>query len=87
VHLYLNIQGGTQGTFDYAMMKVHQNISQCKLIDIGFALGNVYQIEEENAAKFFKRVEIYVVLTHEKLMKGKNINGLITVMMAFDAAK
>lgn len=42
---------------------------------------------EENVLKFFKRVENYFILTHEKLMRGRNLNGVIAVMLAFNGAK
>ena len=35
----------------------------------------------------FKRVEGYVVLTHEKFMKAKNLNGIIAIMAAFGNAR
>ena len=33
--------------------------------------------------KILKRVESHVVLTHESLMKGKNLQGVIFLMQAF----
>lgn len=88
VSLYLNRYGGTQGTYDYSMMRLHQNMKECKLIDIGMALMNAHNLDkEENILKLFKRVENYFVLTHEKLMKGRNLNGVISVMMAFNGVQ
>lgn len=87
VHLYLNRVGGKQKTFDYAFLRMHKNMSRAKLIDIGFALMNSHEIDNQaNFDKFFKRAESYICLTHEKLMKGKNLNGLIAICIAFEGA-
>lgn len=46
---------------------------------------NLHQLDhEENQSKFVKRVESHIVLTHETFLKGKNLNGIITIMMAFN---
>ena len=47
VNLYLHNLGGTQGTYDYAIMRIHQNIKNCQLLDIGFALMNLHQLDHE----------------------------------------
>ena len=54
-------------------------------MDIGFALMNLHQLDNpENQSKFVKRVEGYIVMTHETFLKGKHLNGVITIMMAFN---
>ena len=68
-------------------MRLHKNMSRARLIDIGLALLNTHEIDsKENFDKFFKRVESYICLTHEKLMKGKHLNGLIAICIAFEGA-
>ena len=53
-------------------------------MDIGFALMNLHQLDkQDNQIKFVKRVEGHIVMTHETFLKGKNLNGIITVMLAF----
>jgi hypothetical protein len=64
---------------------MHQNISQCKLIDVGLALMNIHQLDDEdNFYKFFKKVENYILLTHDSFFKGRNLNGLIAIVIAFE---
>ena len=54
-------------------------------MDIGFALMNVHQLDnQENQAKFVKKVEGFIVMTHETFFKGKNMNGIMSIMVAFD---
>jgi len=49
---------------------------------------NIPQLDDqENAVKFFKRVENFIVLTHEQFMKGRNLNGLVAIMVAFEGMK
>lgn len=49
---------------------------------------NIPQLDDqENGVKFLKRVENYIVLTHEQFMKGRNLNGLIHIMVAFEGMK
>ena len=70
--------GGTEGTFEYAIKGVYENLRNCKLLDIGIALSNAKNIgNQENVIKFFKRVESYIIFTHEQFMKEKNIYGII----------
>jgi hypothetical protein len=64
---------------------MHQNIKECKLLDVGFSLMNLHHLDnQENQAKFVKRVEGHIVLTHDTFLKGKNLNGVITIMLAFN---
>ncbi len=57
-------------------------------MDIGFALMNLHQLDkEENQVKFLKRVEGHIVMTHDTFLKGKNLNGIITLMLAFNGMK
>lgn len=42
---------------------------------------------EQNMQKFVKRVEAHIVLTNRALLKDKNLNGLITLMIVFDAMR
>ena len=54
-------------------------------MDIGFALMNLHHLDNaENQSKFVKRVEGFIVMTHETFLKGKNLNGIVTIMMAFN---
>jgi hypothetical protein len=54
-------------------------------MDIGFGLMNLHQLDnQENQSKFVKRVEGHIVMTHETFLKGKNLNGIITIMLAFN---
>ncbi len=65
IHLYLNRVGGTNGTYDYSIMRMFQNLSSQKLIDIGLALMNVGQLDDErNIMRFLNKVESYIILTH-----------------------
>ena len=85
VHLYIQRVGGTEGTIDYAVKRMHEKMSECQLIDIGIALMNLPKMEnEENILKFIKKAETHILLTHSSLIKGKNLNGIMTFMVAFD---
>jgi hypothetical protein len=77
--------GGTDGSIDYAIKRMHENMSDCLLIDIAIGLMNLPKMEnEENAMKFIKKAETYVLLTHSSIMRGRNLNGIMTLMVAFD---
>jgi hypothetical protein len=39
---------------------------------------------EENVGKFIKKAEMHILMTHSALLKGKNLNGIIAFMFAFD---
>jgi hypothetical protein len=85
VQLYIQRVGGTEGTIDYAIKRMHENMSECQLIDIAIGLMNLPKMEnEENALKFIKKAEAHVLLTHSSIMKGRNLNGIMTLMVAFD---
>ena len=77
--------GGTEGTIDYAIMRMHQNMSECQLLDIGIALMNIPKMDnEDNVLKFIKRAEQHILLTHSSLLKGRNLNGILAFAVAFD---
>jgi hypothetical protein len=64
---------------------MHENMSECQLIDIAIGIMNITKMEnEENALKFIKKAETHLLLTHSSIMKGRNLNGIITLMVAFD---
>jgi hypothetical protein len=39
---------------------------------------------EENVIKFIKKAETHIMLTHGALLKGRNLNGVMAFMVAFD---
>jgi len=85
LHLYIQRVGGTKGTIDYAIKRMHENMSECQLIDIGIALMNLHKMEnEDNVFKFIKKAETHILLTHGSLLKGKHLNGVLAFMVAFD---
>lgn len=48
---------------------------------------NTPQLDDEsNFDKFYKKVDSYICLTHDKLMKGKNLNGLLAIIIAFEGS-
>ena len=86
--MYLQRFGGTPGTFDYSIKRIHDSHGSQKLFDIGMALINAAQLENpDNIQKFFRRVEQFIILTHDQLIKGKNLSGVITIMVAFESTK
>ena len=65
---------------------MHDNMSNCQLIDIGIALMNLHKMDnEDNVIKFIKKAETHILLTHAALLKGKNLNGVMAFMVAFDS--
>ena len=72
--MYLNRFGGDPQTYEYAMLRVYENINKLNLLDIGYAMMNIqYLHDEKNKQKVFKKIENYIILTHEVLMKNKNL--------------
>jgi hypothetical protein len=55
------------------------------LLDISLALINLDNLEnEDNKKKILKKIESYVILTHENLMKGMNLKGLLYLIEGFE---
>ena len=46
IAVYLDTVGGTSGTLEWIMMRVHQNMSTMKLVDIGLALSLVKKLTD-----------------------------------------
>lgn len=62
--------GGSQPTFEYAIQKVYQNIRSTSLLNISLAMINVENLEDDpKRQQFVKRVESYVVNTHNLFFK------------------
>lgn len=88
IHMYLQRFGGTPGTFDYSIKRIHDSLGSQKLFDIGMALINAAQLDNpDNIQKFFRRVEQFIILTHDQLIKGKNLSGVISIMVAFESTR
>lgn len=72
--------------YQYAILRVHQNLQDCRLLDIASSIENVHALgEDEKIEKVLSRVENYLEVTDEKklLGEGPNLGGLLSLYRCF----
>lgn len=64
---------------------MYEDIRKCKLLDIALAMINLEHLQDkENQLKFIKRAENHIILTHDALMKGKNLRAVLALFSVFN---
>jgi len=57
--------------YQYALLRVHQNLHSCKLAEIASAVENCNALgEEHKIAKFLRKVEHHIEVTNQKFLLG-----------------
>lgn len=74
--------------YQYAILRVHQNLHNVKLIDIGMSVENVQMLgDDDKMMKLLNRVQNYIEVTNEKILTGgegrSNLKGLISLYSAY----
>lgn len=78
IHVYLNKVFNTVKTVEYAIKYVYSDIRKCNLLDIGLMMHNLaFVTKKENQEKVIKKVENHILLTHEEILRGRNLQGII----------
>lgn len=81
----MNLVGASDKTIEYAFYRVYKNMREMKLGDLGLALVNVQELKSpENIIKIVKKAEQHIGLTHKKLLKGNNLQSVITLCRSFN---
>lgn len=76
---YLSAVNAPSIFFQYAILRVHQNLSKVKLIDISLTLTALHHLaDEEKISKLLNRVENHIETTNEIMLAGDtyNLKGL-----------
>ena len=72
--------------FQYAILRVHQNLSKVKMIDIAMTISNAHHLQQEDKIlKLIQRVQNYIEITNEKMLSGNqyNLKGLNSLYSSF----
>lgn len=83
---YLEVVQAPPIYFQYAILRVHQNLSKVKLIDIAMTMANAFYLEDEDKIqKLIQRVQNYIEITNEKILAAgqPNLKGLMTLYSTF----
>jgi hypothetical protein len=83
---YLEVVQAPSIFFQYAILRVHQNLPKVKLIDIAMSLQNGHHlIEMDKIEKLCNRIQNHIEVTHEKLLcqNGFNLKGLMGIYNMF----
>lgn len=73
--------------YQYAILRVHQNLHKVRLVDIAITLNEMHHlIDQDKIAKLMRRVENHFEVTSEKLLlenKGGNVKALWSIFCQY----
>ena len=84
---YLNDVNAPSIYYQYAILRVHQNLHKVKLIDITLTLQEMFHlVDQDKMIKLMKRIENHFEVTNESLLldnKGGNLKALTGLYVNF----
>jgi hypothetical protein len=83
---YLEVVNAPSIFFQYAILRVHQNLPKVKLMDIGLSLQNGHHLlDTDKIQKLCDRIQNHIEVSHEKMLcqGGFNLKGLSLIYSMF----